>query len=239
MVADWSGAKEAPLDTGGTSSYRTPDRFSQGSLPRGPGNNSSVSIFYPMRVVRGIVPLVAALVLAAPAGATAIFQHDAAEPKLVRRINHVRANHGLKPLHVVARLSTGRDENTRTRWRRSATSATSPPQGRVEVVRNMDTLVLARPGLHVLERRREPRLGSAGPRGPQDRVSLDAQPRPPGEPARQDVEPGRRLGRPRHRPRRDVRALFGGDDRHRRLRQAVPLTAWAAASLGPVGQRCK
>jgi len=63
-----------------------------------------VSIFYPMRVVRGIVPLVAALVLAAPAGATAIFQHDASEPKLVHRINHVRANHGLKPLHVVTRL---------------------------------------------------------------------------------------------------------------------------------------
>ena len=57
-----------------------------------------------MRVVRTFVPFVAALVLAAPAGATAIFQHDSAEPTLVHRINHVRGNHGLSPLHVATRL---------------------------------------------------------------------------------------------------------------------------------------
>jgi uncharacterized protein YkwD len=54
--------------------------------------------------VRRIVPVVAALVLAAPAGATTVTQHNSAEPLLVKRINHVRANHGLKPLRTAARL---------------------------------------------------------------------------------------------------------------------------------------
>ena len=57
-----------------------------------------------MPVVRGILPFFAALVLAAPAGALTLSQHDTAEGKLVHRINHVRANHGLEPLHVVRRL---------------------------------------------------------------------------------------------------------------------------------------
>jgi uncharacterized protein YkwD len=47
----------------------------------------------------------AALVFAAPAGATTVVQHDGAEKKLVQRINHVRENHGLKPLRVVTRLT--------------------------------------------------------------------------------------------------------------------------------------
>jgi uncharacterized protein YkwD len=55
-------------------------------------------------VVRGIVIVLAALVVAAPAGATTVSQHNAAEAKLVHRINHVRANHGLKTMRVVARL---------------------------------------------------------------------------------------------------------------------------------------
>jgi len=62
-------------------------------------------------VARGIVIGLAALVLSAPAAAaTTVFQHDGAEAKLVHRINHVRANHGLKPLRAVARL-----ENAATR----------------------------------------------------------------------------------------------------------------------------
>jgi uncharacterized protein YkwD len=57
-----------------------------------------------MHVGRGIVSIVAALVLAAPAGATAISQRSSAEHKLVQRINHVRENHGLKPFGVATRL---------------------------------------------------------------------------------------------------------------------------------------
>jgi uncharacterized protein YkwD len=56
-------------------------------------------------VVRWISIALAALVLAAPAGATTVSQHDGAEKRLVQRINHVRDKHGLKPLHVVARLT--------------------------------------------------------------------------------------------------------------------------------------
>jgi uncharacterized protein YkwD len=57
-----------------------------------------------MRVPRAIIPLVLALVLAAPAGATAISHRSTAERKLVHRINHVRGNHGLKPFRVATRL---------------------------------------------------------------------------------------------------------------------------------------
>lgn len=49
--------------------------------------------------------MLAALLLAAPAGARTVFQHDAAEKKLVHRINHVRANHGLEPMRAVTRLT--------------------------------------------------------------------------------------------------------------------------------------
>jgi uncharacterized protein YkwD len=55
-------------------------------------------------VLRWIAIALAALVFAAPAGATTLFQRDAAEKKLVQRINHVRANHGLKPMRVATRL---------------------------------------------------------------------------------------------------------------------------------------
>ena len=57
-----------------------------------------------MPVVRGLIPLLAALLLASPAGALTLSQHHSAEGELVRRINHVRANHGLGPLHVAKRL---------------------------------------------------------------------------------------------------------------------------------------
>jgi uncharacterized protein YkwD len=56
-------------------------------------------------VVRWISIVLAALVFAAPASATTVVQHDGAEKKLVQRITHVRQNHGLKPLHVVTRLT--------------------------------------------------------------------------------------------------------------------------------------
>ena len=58
-----------------------------------------------MRVLRSIVIALAALVFAAPAGAWTVSQHDAAEKKLVHRINHVRANHGLEPMRAVTRLT--------------------------------------------------------------------------------------------------------------------------------------
>ncbi len=58
-----------------------------------------------MRVLRSILIVLAALLLAAPAGARTVFQHDAAEKKLVHRINHVRANHGLEPMHAVTPLT--------------------------------------------------------------------------------------------------------------------------------------
>jgi uncharacterized protein YkwD len=57
-----------------------------------------------MRVVRTFVPLVATLALAAPAGATSVAQRDTAEARLVHRINHVRANHGLNALRMVKPL---------------------------------------------------------------------------------------------------------------------------------------
>jgi uncharacterized protein YkwD len=63
-----------------------------------PGN-----YFHPMRSAHAIVSIVALLVLAGPAGA-AISQRNAAEHRLVHRINHVRANHGLPPLRVATRL---------------------------------------------------------------------------------------------------------------------------------------
>jgi len=56
-------------------------------------------------VLRWISIVLAALVVAAPAGATTVVQHNGAENRLVQRINHVRQNHGLKPLHVVTRLT--------------------------------------------------------------------------------------------------------------------------------------
>ena len=58
-----------------------------------------------MRVLRWIAIALAALLLAAPAGATTLSQHNAAEKRLVQRINHVRKAHGLKPLKVAARLT--------------------------------------------------------------------------------------------------------------------------------------
>jgi len=57
-----------------------------------------------MKLLRTLIPVVAVLLLAAPAGATSIAQRDTAEARLVHRINHVRANHGLSPLRVVTRL---------------------------------------------------------------------------------------------------------------------------------------
>jgi uncharacterized protein YkwD len=57
-----------------------------------------------MAVVRGAALILAFFVLAAPAAAATIVQKDAAEPALVRRINTVRVNHGLKPLKVAYRL---------------------------------------------------------------------------------------------------------------------------------------
>ena len=58
-----------------------------------------------MTVLRWISIVFAALVVAAPAGATTVVQHNGAENRLVQRINHVRENHGLKPLRVVTRLT--------------------------------------------------------------------------------------------------------------------------------------
>jgi len=58
-----------------------------------------------VRVLRSILIVLAALLFAAPAGARTVFQHDAAEKKLVHRINHVRANHGLEPMRAVTRLT--------------------------------------------------------------------------------------------------------------------------------------
>jgi uncharacterized protein YkwD len=57
-----------------------------------------------MKLLRTLIPVLAVLLLAAPAGATSIAQRDTAEARLVHRINHVRANHGLSPLRVVTRL---------------------------------------------------------------------------------------------------------------------------------------
>jgi uncharacterized protein YkwD len=58
-----------------------------------------------MRVARWIIPLLAGLTLVAPAHALTVSQRDAAERKLVHRINHVRSNHGLQPLRAVPRLT--------------------------------------------------------------------------------------------------------------------------------------
>ena len=58
-----------------------------------------------MRVLRSILIVLAALLLAAPAGARTVSQHDAAEKKLVHRVNHVRDNHGLEPMRVATRLT--------------------------------------------------------------------------------------------------------------------------------------
>jgi uncharacterized protein YkwD len=58
-----------------------------------------------MRVVRWILPLLAALTLAAPADALTVDQRNGAERTMVRRINHVRANHGLRPLRLVTPLT--------------------------------------------------------------------------------------------------------------------------------------
>src|SRR3954464_8437296 len=100
MVPVRSGPTETPARRA-TCSYRTHDTFPQGSLSRGRRNRSDQTIFYRMSVVRRIPIALAALVFAAPAGATAVVQHDGAEKRLVQRINHVRGNHGLKPLHVI------------------------------------------------------------------------------------------------------------------------------------------
>jgi uncharacterized protein YkwD len=70
-----------------------------------PRNTSSWPISYGVRVVRWIVIPLAALLLAAPAGALTLSQHGGAEKRLVQRINHVRKNHGLKPMKVVPRLT--------------------------------------------------------------------------------------------------------------------------------------
>src|SRR3954466_12839381 len=99
MVADWSGATE-PWPRGGTSSYRTHDRFPQASLPGGRRITVILSIFYRMAVVRGLLVFLAALLLAAPAGAITIDPLDSAETVLLHRINRARANHDLKPLRV-------------------------------------------------------------------------------------------------------------------------------------------
>ena len=58
-----------------------------------------------MRVLRGISIALAALLLAAPAGAMTLSQHNGAERKLVQRINRVRENHGLEPMKVATRLT--------------------------------------------------------------------------------------------------------------------------------------
>ena len=58
-----------------------------------------------MRVLRWIPLALAALVLAAPAGAVTLTQHNGAEKKLVQRINRVRKNHGLEAMKVATRLT--------------------------------------------------------------------------------------------------------------------------------------
>jgi uncharacterized protein YkwD len=58
-----------------------------------------------VRVLRWIAIAFAALVFAAPAGATTVSQRNGAEKRLVHRINHVRENHGLKPMRVASRLT--------------------------------------------------------------------------------------------------------------------------------------
>lgn len=67
-------------------------------------NPSGRPIPYGVRVVRWIAIALAALLLAAPVDAMTLSQHNGAEQKLVRRINHVRKNHGLEPMKVVTRL---------------------------------------------------------------------------------------------------------------------------------------
>ncbi|HEY7003077.1 MAG TPA: CAP domain-containing protein [Gaiellaceae bacterium] len=71
-----------------------------------------------MPVVRTVALLLAALLFAAPAGATTLSQRDAAEAKLVHRINHVRATHGLAPLHRVARLEKAATRHSNSMARR-------------------------------------------------------------------------------------------------------------------------
>jgi uncharacterized protein YkwD len=58
-----------------------------------------------MGIARGLALILVSLVVAAPASAATITQRNAAEPALVKRINTVRANHGLKPLQVAYRLT--------------------------------------------------------------------------------------------------------------------------------------
>jgi uncharacterized protein YkwD len=58
-----------------------------------------------VRVVRWIAIALAALLLAAPAGAMTLSQHNGAEKRLVKRINRVRKNHGLEPMRITARLT--------------------------------------------------------------------------------------------------------------------------------------
>jgi uncharacterized protein YkwD len=57
-----------------------------------------------MKLLRTFIPVLAALLLAAPASATSIAQRDSAEARLVHRINHVRAGHGLNPFRMVRPL---------------------------------------------------------------------------------------------------------------------------------------
>jgi uncharacterized protein YkwD len=77
-----------------------------------PRNASGRPIPYGVRVVRWIAIAVATLLLAAPAGAMTLSQHNGAEKKLVQRINHVRGNHGLKPMKVVTRLERAATRHT-------------------------------------------------------------------------------------------------------------------------------
>lgn len=57
-----------------------------------------------MKVVRAFLPLLVFAALVPSASAFTLSQKNDPEPHLVHRINHVRANHGLKPLRVATRL---------------------------------------------------------------------------------------------------------------------------------------
>jgi uncharacterized protein YkwD len=71
-----------------------------------------------MPVVRTIVPLLAALLLAAPASGADLFQQNSAETRLVRRINHVREAHGLARMEVVTRLQQAASRHSNSMARR-------------------------------------------------------------------------------------------------------------------------
>ena len=113
-----------------------------------------------------LVTALALLALAAPSTASAlsISDKDTLEASVVARINVVRKGYHLRPLTVADRLANAADRHAESMASASycVPRALHPrPREPVDAVPHLDPLVLARPRLLVLERRREPRLGGS------------------------------------------------------------------------------